>query len=156
MQINILSQNKKEQKEHCPKVLTYYNPYHKTVRVDVLENVPKKGNKISKRNKKKEQILNCVCVMPNDVRNIIITYVYQLIFSESMQEAKQRFHHDRLMKEIFHNRTVIQERFFYTIGKELDKYFLTRGEEDVNFFGYGDDKYMEDYFMRFQNNYNYY
>jgi len=62
MQINILSQNKKEQKEHCPKVLTYYNPYHKTVRVDVLENVPKKREQDFKKEQKKgTNIKLCMC-----------------------------------------------------------------------------------------------
>ncbi len=76
-------------------------------------------------------------------------YKMGMYYNDVLCELKQRFLHDRLMKEIFWNRDTIYDRF---VEKEpiVDKIFTTRGEHYIEYLGYGDDRDMEDYWKRFQ------
>ena len=87
-----------------------------------------------------------------DVENIIYTYLTQLKYNDVLCELKQRFLHDRMIKEIFYNKYDIITRFVYPLPIVEDN-FMTRGEEDIECHGYGDDRYMEDYFDRFEDNF---
>lgn len=89
--------------------------------------------------------------LPNDIFNIIIDYRTQLYKNDVLCQLKQRFLHDRLMKEIFYNRYDIYYRFVERDPIPIvEPNFKTRGEGDVEYFGYGDDRYMEDYWERFR------
>ncbi len=83
-----------------------------------------------------------------DIKNIVNKYLIELNYSDVLCELKQKFLHERLMKEIFWNRTDIYDRF---VKKPpiVEIIFKTRGEEDIEYWGYGDDLYMEDYHLRF-------
>ncbi len=85
----------------------------------------------------------------NDVKKIIVSYSYQFNYLHVLCELEQKFLHNRLMKEIFYNRYTIYYRFV-DIPTIVEKDFKTRGEEDLNYFGYGDDNYMADYRLRFR------
>ena len=89
--------------------------------------------------------MNC----PTDIWNMITEYKTGLYFDDVQCQLKQRFLHDRLMQEIFYNRYKIYERF---AEKEPIVYqdFTTRGEDDLDHLGYGDQSYMEDYWQRFE------
>ena len=91
-----------------------------------------------------------------DLGLIIYSYLAQLNYIDVLCELKQRFLHDRLMKELFYNRYVIYTRFVHKepiVNIELD-HFMTTGEETVEHRGYGDDRYMEDYELLKHSEYN--
>lgn len=88
--------------------------------------------------------------IPAEIWDMIVEYRTELYFHEMQQQLKQRFLYDRLTKEIFYNRFHIYYKF---VDKEplIYKDFMTKGEINLYHFGYGDDRYMEDYFLRFEN-----
>ncbi len=88
-------------------------------------------------------------ILPKDIKNIIIGYKTEICYNDVLCELKQRMLHIRLMKEIFWNRYDIYDRFVEK-AHIVDKEFTTRGEDNIEYFGYGDDRYMEDYWKRFQ------
>ncbi len=87
--------------------------------------------------------------MNKDIWNMITEYKTGICYSDVLCELKQRMLHNRLMKELFYNRFLIYERF--AVKEPLvNKDFRTRGEEDLDYWGYGNDLYMEDYWERFR------
>lgn len=84
---------------------------------------------------------------PHNLIEIVEVYLNELYYQDVMCELKQRFLHEKLMKEIFYNSSRIIKRYVYRFG--FARLFETTGEEHLYDFGYGDNRYMEYYCYRF-------